>query len=379
MAASAITGRAIEPLSAYELLACCTRAIGSPEYYTALREQAARFTTWEQLPALAEQHGMAPLLYHHVRKAEINIPPDVEITLKGMIVRNRRYTQAFVAATAEIVQAFAAAKVPVVVLKGIALATLIYPDPALRPTTDLDLLIEPEHLDQSREILRGLGYSVPSDIRAQSTRETNGIVIPVDLQVTAPAKPFSAFWQPMTDPFVGFSGQRMPFDCNGVTGYTLGRDEMLVFLSRHMAKHLLKGSSQTPLRLIWIADLVSYAEHFRDSLDWHTIQRIEPRLPGRLSACADFSSLTDPLRRMPRGTDTYYQGWLHRKLSDVPRIGWRTFATHTFFPPEWWLRIYYGAPYPRPSLASLWAIHMRHVMWFAIQRVLAKLGVNSST
>jgi hypothetical protein len=373
MAAQPVTATA-EYEAAYALLAFCTRAIGSPAYYAALRERVAHFTAWSQIPVLAEQHGIAPLFYHHLKTAEIPIPADVELTLKGMIMRNRRYTQTFAAATAEIVRAFAAADVPMLVLKGIALATLVYPDPMLRPTTDIDLLISARDTDRALHILRGLGYSVPPqfDPKVQITRSINGITVPVDLQLyDSETVPTAAFWSPLTNPFVGFSSARMAFDCGGVTGYTIGRDEMLIFLSRHLAKHVLKGGLRNPVRLIWIADLVSYAECFGETLDWDMIHRIEPRLPGRLSACA---ALSDPAGVIPRphSTQWYYQGWLHRKRSDAARVGLSRFIRDTMFPSAWWLRVYYGSPQAYPPLWALWMHHLQHVFAFSTQRIMRR-------
>ena len=52
-------------------------------------------------------------------------------------------------------------KIPVVVLKGAALATTLYPDPALRPLSDIDLLVRREHLDAAVQAVKSLGYRQP--------------------------------------------------------------------------------------------------------------------------------------------------------------------------------------------------------------------------
>ncbi len=60
-----------------------------------------------------------------------------------------------------ILSAFERAGVPALVLKGMALACLVYPDPSLRPMLDIDLLVPAGALDEARGILRGLGFEVP--------------------------------------------------------------------------------------------------------------------------------------------------------------------------------------------------------------------------
>ena len=51
--------------------------------------------------------------------------------------------------------------IEVVVLKGTAVAHLVYPDPAMRHFADLDLLFRTEQFDQALEVFYGLGYVRP--------------------------------------------------------------------------------------------------------------------------------------------------------------------------------------------------------------------------
>ncbi len=58
-----------------------------------------------------------------------------------------------------VLAACSAAGIPVVVLKGLALARL-YPSPLLRPRSDLDLLIDPLHWPAADRLLTGMGYAL---------------------------------------------------------------------------------------------------------------------------------------------------------------------------------------------------------------------------
>lgn len=57
-----------------------------------------------------------------------------------------------------VVAAFSDAGIRAAILKGSALAYTHYPEPWTRPRFDLDLLVDREHRDRSREIMRALGY-----------------------------------------------------------------------------------------------------------------------------------------------------------------------------------------------------------------------------
>ena len=48
-------------------------------------------------------------------------------------------------------------------LKGVWIAAALYPDPAMRPMTDVDLLVRPEQIDTAVAALRAAGYLVDAD------------------------------------------------------------------------------------------------------------------------------------------------------------------------------------------------------------------------
>jgi hypothetical protein len=53
---------------------------------------------------------------------------------------------------------FGAHRIEMMPMKGVMLSVQLYGDPAMRSTRDLDLLVRPERLDESDQILRGDGY-----------------------------------------------------------------------------------------------------------------------------------------------------------------------------------------------------------------------------
>ncbi len=60
----------------------------------------------------------------------------------------------------EILSAFSRKNIPVLVLKGPALGRIVYENPALRPSSDLDLLVKPNDVIEIRSLLINLGYKL---------------------------------------------------------------------------------------------------------------------------------------------------------------------------------------------------------------------------
>ena len=79
--------------SELKLLALCTRFDTPPLFLKQLKTAAAQFTTWGNLPTLAEQHGLAPLTYFHLKNIPDAVPPLTLRTLRGQALRDRLINQ----------------------------------------------------------------------------------------------------------------------------------------------------------------------------------------------------------------------------------------------------------------------------------------------
>jgi len=109
---------------------------------------------------VAERNDTVSLLYVNLLKtgAHRALPCDclreliaAHISSAARSIRIRRELE-------RIVRAFSAAAIPVVLLKGAALATTVYEDFTLRPMGDIDVLVQPRSLDRARESLLAVGY-----------------------------------------------------------------------------------------------------------------------------------------------------------------------------------------------------------------------------
>jgi hypothetical protein len=114
---------------------------------------------WHALATRAVRERLGPLLYVALQRAgRTEVPAAVQTLLAQAHCRAAAaalYQQQELAA---ILRACAAAQIPCIVLKGSALAVTLYPDPALRPCGDIDLLFHAAHMPQVVELLRARGY-----------------------------------------------------------------------------------------------------------------------------------------------------------------------------------------------------------------------------
>lgn len=115
---------------------------------------------WLALGVLAEQHGVAPLLHWHMEQA--GWPELAPIELRRRMAST--YYQGVAGSTLilgelrSLLSALQQAGVEVMVLKGAHLAWTLYPEASLRPMSDIDLLVRPEHLPAAESVLTECGY-----------------------------------------------------------------------------------------------------------------------------------------------------------------------------------------------------------------------------
>lgn len=140
--------------------------------------QAYSATDWDLLVTMARTEGVAPLMYHTFRTTDWPAP---------MSDHHRHQLQtAYYAAAAhnllihqELTRILAAlANQPtnkqIILLKGIALGPTLYPDQALRPVSDIDLLLPREQIDTTVQTVKSLGYRTATPEMAAGHNEAAG-------------------------------------------------------------------------------------------------------------------------------------------------------------------------------------------------------------
>lgn len=135
----------------------CQALVGAP-----FRSAGWAPADWQAFAALAIAEGVAPLLYSAWKQA--GFPPGMPAAQQAQF--QQAYLQSagrnllYLAELEKIGLALTAERIDWLPLKGAALAGKLYPDPATRPMSDLDLLVRPAQLRQALGVLRHLGYSL---------------------------------------------------------------------------------------------------------------------------------------------------------------------------------------------------------------------------
>lgn len=211
----------------------------------------------ERFPALvklAERHAVDGLLAAALTRAGTlgRLRAETADVLRRAALRRHREWIELQRVLQDALGLLAGAGVPVIVLKGAALAIGTYAEPELRPMNDIDLLVPPDAVDVAAGALRSGGFLVPDEARTEFWKDAY-----FHLPLRAPGDGFVlvelhwAIAQPdrhrpdTTELF----GAAVPLAESTGAALMLGPEDMLTHLALHHSYHYFEP------RLIWIHDL----------------------------------------------------------------------------------------------------------------------------
>jgi hypothetical protein len=152
---------ALPPASTREDQICLLLARGelTPEARTRALEFLAAPQQWPVILERARSHQFYPLLYRNLRDLGFpGVPEPVQTELKGLYLANALRNHLLAEELARVLSILGSAGIPVIPLKGVALARSLYGDDAARACADIDILIPPPNIAQAMDLILASGY-----------------------------------------------------------------------------------------------------------------------------------------------------------------------------------------------------------------------------
>ncbi len=226
---------------------------------------------WNLLLASAEAEGLAPALGFVLKaKAPEGVPVAVRERLSRHLADSMARQLIFGRELGRLLRRFNGEGLPVIPLKGPVLGETLYPDPALRPSSDLDLLIRPETLLPVDELLQSLAYRRLPDAHSwdfdiaydRATLYEGPSGVRVDLH-----------WGLLSDPRYSWNEREgltvwdraVRIRVAGEDALGLCPEDLLLYLALHLAVHHgLAG-------LLWYWDLFLVLDRWASTLDWQAV------------------------------------------------------------------------------------------------------------
>jgi hypothetical protein len=210
------------------LIFACSRSRPDVRHIEDLLEQGP---DWQVSLRKAESWHVAPLVYASLRLPRLRaVPRPVVECLRHLYHRDTIYGVATRALMCAALQRLSEASVPVILLGGAALATLVYPSPRLRPMDRIDLLVYGRDLERAGELLRGVPavpYLGPESLSLLDLRE----------HLWTPPNPANCI------PIEGFWHRARPARIESVATRVLSREDLLLQVALDLAARLSAGGA----------------------------------------------------------------------------------------------------------------------------------------
>jgi hypothetical protein len=149
--------------AAREILILCTTTRISPEKKERLSKLLAKTVDWEYLQLLVEFHNIAPLVYHNIMVNNLSDRVNESCLEHFQANYNEALYRNIVLSNelANLISGLKKHDIPVIALKGIALAEMLYDNIVLRNMLDIDILVQPDNLSRTDALLKEMGYRQP--------------------------------------------------------------------------------------------------------------------------------------------------------------------------------------------------------------------------
>lgn len=207
----------------------CRLVFGSADVVpdvAALRSCVTSSIDWQRVVMLAETERAVPVLWRALRDADVPLPAIVADRLRGSAMVHDFRMQRLAGRLATTIACFHARGIPVVLLKGAALAATRYGAFTDRPMSDADLLVHPEDAPRAAQAVIDSGWPRTTDpallelLQAHHhlppflDPEPTGLRIELHTDILPPDSPFVLtardLWEESVAAPAPFAGARVP-------------------------------------------------------------------------------------------------------------------------------------------------------------------------
>ncbi|MDH3674583.1 MAG: nucleotidyltransferase family protein [Anaerolineae bacterium] len=236
---------------------------------------------WEKIAVMAIVIGLAPILHWRLEQSLFN-PPAITMAKLGVTRQaHAKRNEAIASQLAQILAGCASQDISAVVLKGAVLAQKAYPEAALRPMNDIDLLFRPEDLSGVGLLLERLGYQGkhknqshgPGITKHQSTYRRAGRVGATpnpyvsaggDRTVEPHGSLEESWFGLKVDITPGVWERAVPVSLHGQPARRLWASDALLHLAVHATFHVIMGTTV----FLQLYDIRQVIETWSNELDW---------------------------------------------------------------------------------------------------------------
>ena len=224
---------------------------------------------WGRIIALAEVHGVLPLLCRALLANPAEIDDESLATIRDLESVNARRALLLARELLRVVEHFNQQEISVLPYKGPVLSQLLYGDVTGRQAGDIDLLVKPAEVSRATDALCALGYRPHRKLSPAQQRWYLKSGYEYAFESDAGENVLELKWRILPRFYaINFDLEEMfrnaqTVDLGGRAVQTISPENLVLVLSVHAAKHVWA-------KLGWLCDIAQMAKSMH--LDWQVIE-----------------------------------------------------------------------------------------------------------
>ena len=270
-----------------QLAAACAMWPPTDRRTEAIRTAAATPLDWPRFLRVARRHQVIELVHEGLSRVQSDVPADIAGEIGVQAMKLVRENLAMAQESVRLQRLFEEADLPVLFVKGSALAVLVYGNLGLRSSQDIDLLVGYEMLPAATAIISRAGYrrfDPPPNISDAQLRLLMPLRKDLGFVHEATGLRIELHWRLFLNPYAMADASMMTesrvVPLSGTAGLrTLGEEDLFAYLCMHGALHWWN-------RLKWLADINALLASTPEEGVGRLVQGAEKSGTGRAAAQA---------------------------------------------------------------------------------------------
>ena len=364
------------------LLLLCLRSKDQSELRSQLN--AVSVEQWQTILKLAGHYGVAPILHHRLEYYDVALPDEIARALKQAYLWNTAHNLRIDHELTRILHLMQAHNIPVILLKGVYLASFIYADLGLRTMADIDLLIPEADIEKSINALQSLNFvatrpfwpAVDLALHHAPPLTKENLIVELHWRLTHETN------LPGID-HAGIWARSEPIQINHTQAAALCLSDLIFHLIVHASYH-----HQFHNQLRTLVDLAEVLQKHQPDLDWSEIVQLIRTCRAERGAYIMLRLAADLLdAQIPSGVfqELCPSGWADTVL------GWAQFQLFQLDPvlSENYIRVFHGAGFAdklaalrrglfpsRTVMAAIYALppESKKLIWLYPRHIISRLS-----
>jgi len=241
-------------------------------------------TKLKELFKLANRHGVLMHCYKYLNKTPQTshilslIKPLSTYTIQRQMLLSKQLLA--------IDKLFKQHNIPYIILKGPAISTLLYQDIISRQFTDIDILINKQHIKQAIKLLSTLNYQLDYDKTVLNNPKLYDVCSDIGLQDTNHHTSIELHWQLIRQRFsdtlssVDLFNDTQTIQIHNKSFTTLSNEIYLIYLCMHGSKHLWQS-------IKWIIDIDQLIQ--KHDINWQKVTTYTSQFQAKSSLALGLS------------------------------------------------------------------------------------------